>query len=123
MSSLDCTLARLRSRVRFLKDGDTNTEFFHSHARFRKKKNFISKVIQNREVVTTQEGKQAAFFDYFDGLIGTPLGRASTLDLSFFHQEGIDLSVLDVPITEDEVWQTIQNLPADRAPGPDGYTG
>ena len=123
MSSLDCTLARLRSRVRFLKDGDANTEFFHSHARFRKKKNFISKVIQNGEVVTTQEGKQAAFFDYFDGLIGTPLGRASTLDLSFFHREGIDLSVLDVPITEDEVWQTIQNLPADRGPGPDGYTG
>jgi len=45
------------------------------------------------------------------------------LDLNFFHREGIDLSALDDPITEDEVWQTIKNLPADRAPGPDGYTG
>jgi len=35
----------------------------------------------------------------------------------------MDLSILDNPITEDEVWETIRSLPADRAPGPDGYTG
>ena len=123
LSSLERTVARLRSRIRFLKDGDANTALFHSQARFRKRKNFISKLIQNGEVVTSQEDKHAAFFEYFDGLIGTPLVRASTLDLDFFHREGIDLSALDAPITEDEVWLTIKNLPADRAPGPDGYTG
>jgi len=63
------------------------------------------------------------FFEHFEGLIGTPLQRASTLDLNFSHRGGIDLSVLDEPITEDEVWETIKDLPADRAPGPDGYTG
>ena len=122
LSSLERTVARLRSRIRFLKDGDANTALFHSQARFRKRKNFISKLIQNGEVVTSQEDKHAAFFEYFDGLIGTPLVRASTLDLDFFHREGIDLSALDAPITEDEVWLTIKKLPADRAPGPDGYT-
>jgi len=116
LSSLERTVARLRSRIRFLKDGDANTALFHSQARFRKRKNFISKL-------TSQEDKQAAFFEYFDGLIGTPLVRDSTLDLNFFHREGIDLSALDDPITEDEVWQTIKNLPADRAPGLDGYIG
>jgi len=35
----------------------------------------------------------------------------------------MDLSILDNPITEDEVWEKIRSLPADRAPGPDGYTG
>lgn len=35
----------------------------------------------------------------------------------------MDLSALDNPITEEEVWETIKTLPADRAPGPDGYTG
>jgi len=62
-------------------------------------------------------------FNYFDGLLGTALPRSSTLDLSFFHRAGFDLSVLDTPITEEEVWDTIKTLPADRAPGPDGYTG
>ena len=53
LSSLERTVARLRSRIRFLKDGDANTALFHSQARFRKRKNFISKLIQNGEVVTS----------------------------------------------------------------------
>jgi hypothetical protein len=35
----------------------------------------------------------------------------------------MDLSALDSPITEEEVWETIKSLPSDRAPGPNGYTG
>lgn len=62
-------------------------------------------------------------FEYFDGLLGTALPRQSTLDLSFFHRQGIDLLVLDEPIIENEVRDTIKALPIDRAPGPDGYTG
>ena len=34
-----------------------------------------------------------------------------------------DMSELELPFTEDEVWRTIQQLPSDKAPGPDGYTG
>jgi hypothetical protein len=45
------------------------------------------------------------------------------LDLPFFHRAGIDLSSLDDTITEDEVWNTIKDLPVDRVSGPDGYTG
>ena len=33
-----------------------------------------------------------------------------------------DLSDLELPFTE-EVWRTIKQLPSDKAPGPDGYTG
>jgi hypothetical protein len=33
------------------------------------------------------------------------------------------LTTLEQPILEDEVWATINSLPADRAPGPDGYMG
>lgn len=28
-----------------------------------------------------------------------------------------------MPFSEEEVWDTIKSLPADRAPGPDGFTG
>lgn len=47
-------MARLRSRIRFLKDGDANKALFHSQARFRNKK-FIPKLIQNGAVITTQK--------------------------------------------------------------------
>jgi len=31
----------------------------------------------------------------------------------------MDLSALDNPIMEEEVWETIKSMPSDRAPGPD----
>jgi len=74
------------------------------------------------QVVTSQEGKEELLFNYFDGLLGTALPRTTTLDLSFFHREGTDLSALDVTFKE-EVWDTIKALPADHAPGPDRFTG
>lgn len=123
MASLDRTIARLRSRVRFLKDGDANTALFHSQAGFRKKKNFIPKLMTEDQVVTSQAEKEEVMFNYFNEVLGTASPRESTLDLSFFHREGLDLSALEAPITEDEVWATIKAMPSDRAPGPDGYTG
>jgi hypothetical protein len=35
----------------------------------------------------------------------------------------VDLSSLDRPFTESEVWQAICLMPQDKAPGPDGFTG
>ena len=34
-----------------------------------------------------------------------------------------DLSTLDCPFSEEEVWATIKGMPLDKAPGPDGFTG
>ena len=62
-------------------------------------------------------------FDYFDGLLGTALPWSTTLDQPFFHREGMDLSAMDVIIAEDEVWDSIKSMSADRAPRPDRYTG
>lgn len=56
-------------------------------------------------------------------MLGTIVLRLPSLNLPYFHREGTDLSALDNPIMEDEVWQTIKDMPSDRAPGPDGYTG
>jgi hypothetical protein len=62
-------------------------------------------------------------FDFYENLLGTDLSRPASLDLQFFHRDALDLSALDTPITEEEVWETIKSLPSDRAPGPDGFTG
>ena len=123
LASLERTIARLRSRVRYLKDGDANTSFFHKQARFRKYKNYISKLKTEDHVVTTQQEKHQILFDFFDGILGTAAERTTTLNLEAFHRAGFDLSALDTPFSETEVWTTISSLPADRAPGPDGFIG
>jgi len=35
----------------------------------------------------------------------------------------LDLSALDVCFTEDEIWAVVRDIPAEKAPGQDGFTG
>jgi hypothetical protein len=34
-----------------------------------------------------------------------------------------NLAALDSPFSEKEVWETLKQMPSDKAPGPDGFTG
>lgn len=51
LASLESTVARLRSRILYIREGDANTAFFHQQARYRKKKNFIAKFKVANQVV------------------------------------------------------------------------
>jgi hypothetical protein len=46
-----------------------------------------------------------------------------TVDLEYLGLPSHDLSDLDAQIDENEVLESIMQLPSDKAPGPDGYTG
>lgn len=60
------TMARVRSRIGWLREGDANTKLFHAHSRFRKKKNFIAVVNDDDgRLLTAHEDKEGAFFDYY----------------------------------------------------------
>jgi hypothetical protein len=78
LSSLERSIARLRSRIRFLKEGDTNSSFFHQHASFRKK-NFIASLSFGEQLAVSHEQKQEVLFNYYDKL----LGRAEAVHLEF----------------------------------------
>jgi hypothetical protein len=41
LASLERNIARTRSRITYLKDGDANTKFFHLHATFWRRHNHI----------------------------------------------------------------------------------
>jgi hypothetical protein len=123
LSSLERSIARMCSRLHWLKDGDANTAYFHHHARYRKKKNFMAKVKVGDRMITEQEEKKEAVWDFYNSLLGHAQHRSLTLDLQNFHRPAADLSDLDQIIAEEEVWGTIRAMPSDKAPGPDGYTG
>jgi hypothetical protein len=116
-------VARLRSRIGWLKEGDANTRLFHRHARYRKKKNFIAKLKEGDNILTNHEEKAAAIFDFYSNLIGEDSDRSRTINLDNLDIPRYDLEALDIPFSEEEVWNIIKNLPSDKAPGPDGFTG
>jgi hypothetical protein len=123
LASLERTVARLRSRLHYLRDGDANTKFFHLQARLRKKRNFISYLECEGRTVASHEEIQEVLDDFFYNLLGSNVQRPFSLNLIACHRDAIDLSSLEAPFSEKEVRDTIGVLPSDKAPGPDGFTG
>jgi len=123
LASLQRTIARLRSRISWLRDGDANTKLFHLHARHRKRKNFIGKIVAGEQICTSHEDKAAAIDDFYENLLGSCPDREYSINLNELQIVAHDLADLELPFSEEEVWNTIKILPSDKAPGPDGFTG
>lgn len=116
-------MARVRSRIGWLKEGDANTALFHSQACHRKRKNFISKLVSEDRVLTSHEDKASEIFLFYEKLLGTCEQRDISINLDNLELYQHDLSDLDLPFSEEEVWNIIKQLPSDKAPGRDGFTG
>ena len=123
LASLQRTIARLRSRISWLRDGDANTKLFHLHARHQKRKNFIGKIVAGEQFCTSHEDKAAAIDDFYENLLGSCPDREYSINLNELQIVAHDLADLELPFSEEEVWNTIKILPSDKAPGPDGFTG
>jgi hypothetical protein len=55
--------------------------------------------------------------------LGTYEQRDVSINLDNLELRQHDLSDLESPFSEEEVWNTIKHLAPDKAPGPDGYSG
>jgi hypothetical protein len=74
-------------------------------------------------VCTSHEDKSRAVDDFYIKLLGTTANRAHSIDLQALGIPSHDLADLDAPFSEKEVWETIKQLPSDKAPEPIGFTG
>jgi hypothetical protein len=55
-------------------------------------------------------------------LLGSVENRDTTIDLDALGVPSHDLTTLEAPFMEEEVWDTVKRLPSNKAPGPDGFT-
>lgn len=88
---------QLKPRIDWLAEGDANTSFFHAHARYRRRKNFIAKIKDKDNIVTSQGDKEVVVWNFYNALLGTPQERQETLNLNYFYQPPHELSELDAP--------------------------
>jgi hypothetical protein len=121
-ASLERAIARQRSRIAWLKDGDANTAFFHCQCSYRRQKNMISALQHGDSLLTGQADMAEAAFAHFDDMLGTAAMREHTLNLEHLIAPDADLDDLVAPFSADEIWETVKQLPAHKAPGPDGFT-
>lgn len=122
LSSLERTIVRLRSRLVYLKDGDANTRLFHMQCNHRMRKKHIVRLEQEGIIAFGQDEKEEMLFRFFFGTLGSPSVCTAHIDLAAVGIEQAGLEHLEYPFTEEEVWATIKELPADKSPVPDGFT-
>ncbi|GMJ00001.1 hypothetical protein HRI_003669300 [Hibiscus trionum] len=110
------------SRLKWFKDGDRNTRFFHISASYRKKNNQMLAVALGDKVISNPEDIKKTVHDFFSAAYN----RSSTLEvdninLDFSHLSQDQRIRLERPFSEEEVWEALANTDSSRAPGPDGF--
>jgi hypothetical protein len=113
---------RQRAKTHWLRDGDSNTKFFHAIASARKKRNNIAKLMNNNgDVIQDQDGICTIAKEYFDHLFtqGTHADEEVT---SLMHNRVT--SEDNISLTKDfvieEFKEALFSMHSDKAPGPDG---
>jgi hypothetical protein len=97
--------------------------FFHLQACHRHTKKHIECLVHHGNVVIDEQQKAEVIFQQFDEIIGNHESHSHGLDFATLGLSVADLSGLDFCFSEDEIWNVIQQLPPDKAPGPDRFTG
>ncbi|KAL9226024.1 hypothetical protein vseg_001879 [Gypsophila vaccaria] len=114
-----------KAKTQWVKEGDSNTSFFHCCIKARRKHNRVLEILDNRgDLCNTAETINKAFEDYYLTILGT---NCSVVPV---HQATVDLGmtvteehrrILSEPIQAQEVKEAIFDIPGSKAPGPDGF--
>lgn len=116
-------MARQRSRIWQISEGDANTAYVHMLSQGRKRKNFIPAVTVDGHIIANHAQMEQAFHSHFSNVFGTAPSSGNTLDFSELGVHEVQLGELEMQITAEEAWAAIKAMPGDRAPGPDGFPG
>jgi hypothetical protein len=109
--------------VRWLKEGDKCTKFFHQMANANRRNNSIESLIVNGSSTSTPSIISDHIVSYYESLFSEPMNWRPQLDnLEFDRLNVEEASSLEDPFEEREVWEVIKGMDRDKAPGPDGFT-
>ncbi|XP_019159989.1 PREDICTED: uncharacterized protein LOC109156592 [Ipomoea nil] len=116
------TYWRQRAKQHWLKDADANTRFYHRYASHRKKKNVITKVMNNDGDWIEGDAMRNVILDYYRGIFNS---SSPTVNDDFFGSiqsrvTGTQNESLLRPFEESEVKSALFSMYPDKAPGPDG---
>ncbi|XP_019164595.1 PREDICTED: uncharacterized protein LOC109160804 [Ipomoea nil] len=115
-----------KARVKWLKEGDSNTRFFHAVVKDRHQRQRISAIKSGTgELLTTQPAIQTEEVSFFSGLFSAEdcPGMEALLQCLPVGVLDSDKAALSLPVTREEVKEAVWKLDPDSAAGPDGFSG
>lgn len=111
-----------RSKVYWLKDGDTNSHFFHAMASTKKRRNKIMELKTDEgDTVTTHQDICGEANNYFSKLFSSDVNMLdTTLEYISPRVTEVDNGILLSPFNISEFKKALYSMHSDKAPGPDG---
>ena len=104
--------------------GEENTKFFHAMATERFRKSYISSLeLPDGHLVTDHDQMATVAWNCFRDRMGTSRDITLRFDLDALITPVDNLEELVTPFTNEEMDKVILKMPADKAPGPDGFNG
>lgn len=117
------TFWKQRSKIKWVKEGDAGTKFFHAHATISHRKNTITSVQDGQGINWfNHEEKEKVFWEIFKNRLGFSDFSSIHFDMSSLIQPSVDLGDLELPFTKEEIDGVVSQLPNDKSPGPDGFS-
>ncbi|KAL4388297.1 hypothetical protein GQ457_09G027380 [Hibiscus cannabinus] len=111
-----------KSRLKWFREGDRNTKFFHLSASNRRRYNSLNGILFNGARITDPAEIKCRVFEYFFKAYNTITAVVvEELDLPFNRISSIQQIGLESVFSEEEVWRAISSSDSNKAPGPDGF--
>ena len=95
----------------------------------KRERNQINKIRNEKEEITTNNAEmQRILRDYYEQLYGNKMDNLEEMDrflekLKFSRLTQEEIEIINNPITSTEIDAMIKNLPKNKSPGIDGFTG
>lgn len=89
-------MARQRSRVQQLSEGDANTTYFHLIARGRKRRSYIPALTVGGSTIADHAAMETALHKHFADVFGTAADARTSLNFQALGIVAVDLSELEL---------------------------
>ena len=121
---IECKYWRKRCTVRWVKMSEDNTKFFHAMATNRYRRNSIALLKDDDgRIVSGHEEMAGMLWSSYRSRMGQATGINMQFDLARLFNRVDGLEELTIPFTTEEMDLVVKEMPAHKAPGPDGFNG
>ncbi|XP_026459855.1 uncharacterized protein LOC113360571 [Papaver somniferum] len=119
------TLMRQKSRIKWIKEGAANTNFFHTNLKIRNLRNLISELeVNDGNVISDQSQIVDALIQHFQKIEEQSVNiKEELLEVvpQLITEE--DQKILDVIPSTEEIKAIVFDMDPESTPGPDGFSG
>ena len=123
MTAVEKLRAKQVARLSSIRAAEASSKLFYLQANGRRRKNFIQSIQSGTVTEHSHEGKANLIFTHYhySSHFGSSAGRITSLNWQALGLQRHDLAHLEAEFSEEEVKAVIDDLAADKAPGPDGF--